>query len=78
VQGVGFRWFARETAERLGVSGWVRNRPDGCVEGEAEGDADAVREFVALLKKGPSFARVDEVEAKAVEWKGKAVGFEIR
>ncbi|MBI3551457.1 MAG: acylphosphatase [Elusimicrobia bacterium] len=78
VQGVGYRWFAREAAERLGVVGWVSNRTDGSVEGEAEGDEAAVKEFVELLERGPAFARVDHFETKAVEGRGNASDFEIR
>jgi acylphosphatase len=78
VQGVGFRWFARESAERLGVSGWVKNLPDGTVEGEAEGEEAAVAEFVAALKKGPAFSRVDDVEARKVKETGGVGSFEIR
>ncbi|MET0783726.1 MAG: acylphosphatase, partial [Leifsonia flava] len=42
VQGVGFRWFAREEAARLGIAGWIRNRDDGTVEAVVDGDDAAV------------------------------------
>ncbi len=64
VQGVGFRWFAREAARRLDVSGWVRNRPDGSVEVAAEGSAPAIEKLKAVLRDGPpgaSVASVDEL-----------------
>ncbi|HUO51761.1 MAG TPA: acylphosphatase [Gemmatimonadaceae bacterium] len=61
VQGVGFRWFARERARRLGVAGWVRNRSDGSVEVAAQGPDDAVNAFLANLAEGPAGARVDAV-----------------
>jgi acylphosphatase len=61
VQGVGFRWFARECARRLGVAGWVRNREDGCVEVAASGSDAAVAEFLLMLQDGPTGARVDAV-----------------
>ena len=61
VQGVGFRWFARETAQRLGLAGWVRNRDDGCVEVAAEGDEHQVRQLLAALERGPRGARVERV-----------------
>jgi acylphosphatase len=66
VQGVGFRWFVRQQARALGVRGWVRNRTDGSVEVEAEGEAAALRELRASLARGPSgayVASVDDVRA---------------
>lgn len=77
VQGVGFRWFAKETADSLGLSGWVRNRDDGSVESEAEGTAAALDEFARRLKDGLPSARVDEVaEVPRTPQGGR--GFEIR
>ena len=61
VQGVGFRWFVRDKAPSLGLSGWVRNRHDGNVEVAAAGDAKALQLFRSALSKGPSGARVDDV-----------------
>lgn len=62
VQGVGFRWFVRERASRLGLAGWVRNRPDGSVEVAARGDADALATFEKHLWSGPPGASVRAVE----------------
>lgn len=61
VQGVGFRWFAREVARRLDLAGWVRNRVDGSVEISVEGEDGVVERFLAHVERGPSGARVDEV-----------------
>jgi acylphosphatase len=61
VQGVFFRKATLETAVRLGLSGWVRNRSNGTVETEAEGPEDAVEAFVAFCRRGPELARVEEV-----------------
>ena len=69
VQGVGFRWFAREQARRLGVRGWVRNRPDGAVEVEAAAEDDALDAFIERLRIGPSGANV-----AAVQELGEATG----
>ena len=61
VQGVGFRWFIREEARRLGVAGWVRNLPTGEVEVLAEGDDDALTTLARVIGKGPPGARVELV-----------------
>ena len=61
VQGVGFRWFVREVARRAGLSGWVRNREDGCVEIAAAGPEPAIAELVSAACTGPPGARVDRV-----------------
>jgi acylphosphatase len=76
VQGVGYRWFVRQLAESLRLSGWVRNRDDGSVEAEAEGDPGALTEFVARLKDGNPAARVDSIESLKIPPKGGA-GFRI-
>ncbi|MBI2327581.1 acylphosphatase [Candidatus Curtissbacteria bacterium] len=65
VQGVFFRHSARKEAERLGLTGWVRNSDDGSVEAIAEGSKDKLEEFVAWCKKGPTAAEVEKVQ---VEW----------
>lgn len=58
VQGVAYRYFAEKYALRLGLTGWVRNVPDGRVEVLAEGPAEDVEEFLERLREGPSLARV--------------------
>jgi acylphosphatase len=63
VQGVGFRWWTRSLATRLGLSGSVRNLPDGSVEVHARGSDDGLRALRAELAEGPSGARVDHVES---------------
>lgn len=63
VQGVWFRESTRENAERLGVTGWVRNLPDGQVEAVFTGPAAAVDELVAWCHRGPPSAQVARVEA---------------
>ena len=61
VQGVFFRASAGERARGLGIGGWVRNLPDGTVEAFAQGDRNALEEFLRWLEEGPPSARVDEV-----------------
>jgi acylphosphatase len=77
VQGVGFRYFAESVAAREGLHGWVRNLPDGSVEAEAEGDADAVERFERALRHGPPAARVDEVRVDSVNPTGRDTGFSV-
>jgi acylphosphatase len=77
VQGVSFRWYARQEAERLGVAGWVRNDPDGTVAGLVEGDDEAVDAMVAWCRQGPSYAAVRDVAVTDVKPTG-ARAFEIR
>jgi acylphosphatase len=77
VQGVFFRAWTAERARGLGVSGWVRNAPDGSVEGHLEGDKVAVQELVDLLHRGPPSATVGTVEVKVAEPEG-ARHFEVR
>jgi acylphosphatase len=61
VQGVGFRWFARVSARRLGLNGWVRNRPDGTVEIAAEGPQEKLDQFLREMRRGPDAAHVETV-----------------
>lgn len=61
VQGVGFRSFVREAAAALGLSGWVRNLPDGSVEVLAAGEPSALSALRARLTEGPPHARIDRL-----------------
>jgi len=62
VQGVGYRWFVRERARRLGLKGWVRNLPDGSVEVVASGDPGQLELLKGELRRGPRGAAVDTLE----------------
>ena len=77
VQGVAFRWSTREAARRLGVAGWVRNRPDGSVEAWAEADPVRVEMLTAWMEDGPGGARVSELVVEEAVPVGLE-GFEIR
>ena len=77
VTGVGFRYFVERVAQTLKLSGWVRNLPDDRVESVAEGEEKALEDFVAKLRQGPPFARVDEIEADWGPATGDFDGFRI-
>jgi acylphosphatase len=78
VQGVFFREATRQTASRLGLSGWVRNLPDGRVEAVFEGDASAVEQAIRFVREGPPMARVSSVEISDEVPRGDETGFEVR
>lgn len=77
VQGVGFRWFARDAAQREGVTGWVRNIEDGRVEAYVEGEAEAVERVERALRRGPGSARVVDVFVDSEEPSGRYKDFSI-
>ncbi|PUA79759.1 acylphosphatase [Nocardioides currus] len=77
VQGVSFRWATAEKARDLGVTGWVRNEPDGSVELHAEGSQDAVDALVEWCRTGPALARVRDVAVREATETG-ATSFEVR
>ena len=77
VQGVGYRFSTEGEADRLGVDGFVRNRPDGTVEVEAEGTPEAVGHLLAWLEEGPAGADVSRVDVEEVAPTGEG-GFETR
>ena len=79
VQGVGYRMFARDVARRLGVSGYVRNLPDGSVHVAASGDEATLRELIRHLERGPWGARVESVQCEWSEGESyEYAGFEVR
>lgn len=77
VQGVFFRASARDQAERLGLSGWVRNLPAGTVELLAEGPREQLEQFLQWCRLGPEYARVEKVQAEWQAPTGEFVSFVI-
>jgi len=77
VQGVFFRAWAVEQARALGVTGWIRNAPDGSVEAHVEGEKWSVQQLVDLLHRGPPSAQVAQVAVEEAEIEG-ADRFEVR
>lgn len=78
VQGVGFRFYVRDCAEMLGVSGYVRNLPDGRVEAFIQGRQALVEELLNRIRKGPPGARVEGVVVERVSPSALQEGFSIR
>jgi acylphosphatase len=76
VQGVGFRFGVERAANARGVSGWVRNRPDGAVEAVFEGEPDDVEAVVVFCRQGPRGADVDRVDVRSESPEGLA-GFHV-
>jgi len=71
VQGVGFRYFLVNSARPLGLTGWVRNRPDGAVEFVAEGERAKLERLLQAAREGPRHASVGKVD---VEWEPASGG----
>lgn len=65
VQGVGYRYFVRSNARKLGLTGWVRNITNGKVEAILQGSQDQIEEMLALARTGPMLSDVKDIE---VEW----------
>ena len=78
VQGVNYRRFTQQQARQLGVTGWVRNLPDGRVEGCFEGEAAAVNALVDWCRTGPPAGRVDELAVRPAAYAGEFTDFTIK
>ncbi len=76
VQGVGFRYYVHHHAQRLGLTGWVRNCRDGSVEAVVQGTHEAVAEMIAAARRGPRSSAVSGVDVSDID--GNYEGFEIR
>jgi acylphosphatase len=66
VQGVGFRYYTHRKANELGLKGFVKNKPDGSVYIEAEGEETQLLSFINWCQDGPSWARVTKVEQQFI------------
>ncbi|KAH6636679.1 Acylphosphatase-like domain-containing protein [Chaetomium tenue] len=78
VQGVGFRSFTRHQAVEHKLTGWVRNTDNNKVEGEAQGEEDAITAFLKHVNKGPWLAEVVRLDKEDREVVGGEAEFEIR
>lgn len=77
VQGVGFRQFVTYNAKKMGVSGWVKNLPDGRVEALLQGSRESLEPMIRRLKKGPFIAKVEYVDVRWEEIEDTFEVFEI-
>lgn len=77
VQGVFFRSFTKEKADSLGVTGWVKNLPDGRVEAVFEGEKEKILKMLELCEQGPPSARVENIQVFWEEFKGEFGDFRI-
>ncbi len=75
VQGVAFRWYTVQEAKRLGLVGWVRNRPDGSVRMMAEGPRSRLEALLLWAGHGPDHARVDTCNHTWQQATGQVDGF---
>ncbi len=77
VQGVFFRESTRKMAEKMNVSGWIRNLPDGRVEALFEGDEENVKKILEWAKEGPPSAKVEDIGIHYEEYEGESRGFRV-
>ena len=77
VQGVAFRHYTRQRALELAVTGWIRNLPDGAVEGRFEGNDAAVASLLEWCHNGPPAARVDRLEIRDLQYSGDFNDFTV-
>ncbi len=77
VQGVYFRGKTREKARKYGVTGWIRNLPDGSVEAVFEGEKDQVGKVIEFVKHGPSYAKVTDLKIQWQDYKDEFPDFSI-
>jgi acylphosphatase len=77
VQGVGFRYFTQATAQRLNLTGWVRNAHDGNVEGEVQGSETVCSSFFDKIRKGPALSYVDRCVIDECALRDNESGFSI-
>ncbi len=78
VQGVNFRYYTRQQAQALRITGWVANRPDRSVQVVAEGTEQALQKILAFLQRGSLSSRVDSVDTQWGEATGEFDRFQVR
>jgi acylphosphatase len=78
VQGVCYRAFVQEQARLLGLRGWVKNLPDGCVEAEIEGEEAVIETLVTQMRKGPAMAHVTDLRMIKLPFQNQYTDFRVR
>jgi acylphosphatase len=78
VQGVSFRFFTLQQAARCNVTGWVKNLPDGDVQGCFEGEELDVQALIDWCRVGPRLSKVDRISIDQREYTGEFEGFRVR
>lgn len=73
VQGVGYRVFVRKKAQKLGLTGWVRNLPDRRVEAVVQGDEEIIKKLIKICEHGPFFSEVKNI---MIDWEEVGEEFE--
>jgi acylphosphatase len=77
VQGVFFRNFIKEQADKLGIRGFVRNLEDGNVEAIAEGNLADIDNLIDICRKGPKFANIRDVKVEERKYSGESKEFKV-
>ncbi len=77
VQGVFFRAYTRDAAQQIGVTGWVRNLPDGRVEAVFEGESDRVERMIEWCREGSPMSRIENVDLLEEVYAGDFDGLAI-
>ena len=78
VQGVSYRYFARDIAKKMGVKGWIRNESNGSITAVIEGDDERVDNFVNWCRQGSPMSDVEKVEVIEAKYSGLFKDFEIK
>lgn len=78
VQGVGFRYTVSRLADKYDITGWVRNRYDGSVECELQGDRNAISNLIKELQTASRFINIEDYSMKAIPFKPGEIGFSVR
>lgn len=75
---VNFRWETKTRADQVGVSGWVKNTPEGKVEAEFQGDETSVNQMIDYVKTGPPAANVNDIKVEELPTDESLIEFEVR
>lgn len=77
VQGVFFRQFVKENADKMGLRGFVRNLSDGNVEIVVEGEGETIERFLGVMRKGPEHSQIRNMIVEEKKWSGDFNEFKI-